>query len=62
MASLYILWNINEKRVEGIFEQSADATAAKRRVVAKSGTKHNSSTGKATLDASNVEVLTATKP
>jgi hypothetical protein len=62
MASLYILWNIKEKRVEGIFEQSADATAAKRRVSAKSGTHFHGTSGKSALDAADLEVLTATKP
>lgn len=60
MASLYILWNIKEKRVEGIFEQSADATSAKRRVAAKSGGAHP--TGASKLAAADLEVLTATKP
>lgn len=64
MASLYVLWNIKEKRVEGIFDQSADATAAKRRVASKSGTILHSGTtqGKSSVDASDLEVLTVTKP
>lgn len=64
MANQYVLWNIKERRVEGIYEQSADATAAKRRVSAKSGTRKESGTdkGKSSLDASDLEVLTVTKP
>lgn len=59
MANLYVLWNIKERRVEGIFEQLADATSARRRVVGKSG---GSPVGKSKVDAVDIEILTATKP
>lgn len=64
MANLYVVWNIKEKRVEGIFESSVDATAATRRIVSKSGTRFPSGTnqGKAGLPSSDTEVLTVTKP
>jgi hypothetical protein len=60
MASLYVLWNIKERRVEGIFGSSADATAAIVRVSGKSGGYQK--TGGSKLAAADLEVLTATKP
>jgi len=60
MANAYILWNIKERRVEGIFNASADATAAARRVSMKSGAK--SSNPVAGIVHANLEVLTCTAP
>lgn len=62
MANDYILWNIKERRVEGIYPQSADATSAQRRVIGKSGTKTSAQTGKANIDSTHLEVLTCTRP
>jgi hypothetical protein len=61
MASAYILWNIKERRVEGIFNASADATAAARRVSSKSGTRKPEN-GKAGIVHADLEVLTCTAP
>lgn len=60
MANAYILWNIKERRVEGIFTASADATAAARRVSAKSGTRKPA--GQAGIRHADLEVLTCTAP
>ena len=62
MANAYILWNIKERRVEGIFNQSADATAAARRVSSKSGTRFPTGSGKAGIVHADLEVLTCTAP
>lgn len=62
MASNYILWNIKERRVEGIFTASADATAAARRVSMKSGTKTNDHSAVAGIVHANLEVLACTAP